>query len=47
MVSLYRDPKGEKIFEGPVESESQSHNIKGLSTKHSEVGTGYITNKDI
>ena len=47
MVSLYRDPRGEKIFKGPVECQSQNHNIKSISTAHSEVGTGDITNTDI
>ena len=31
MVSLYRDPKGEKIFEG-TESQTQTYQTKSLST---------------
>ena len=31
MVSLYRDPKGEKIFEG-TESQTQTYHTKSLST---------------
>lgn len=31
MVSLYRDPKGEKIFEG-TESQTQTYQLKSTST---------------
>jgi hypothetical protein len=31
MVSLYRDPKGEKIFEG-TETQTETYHTKSLST---------------
>ena len=32
MVSLYRDPKGEKIFGATEESQSQSYRMRSISS---------------
>ena len=41
MVSLYRDPLGDRIFDGP-QSQSQSYNLKNISTTTTEVGKSDI-----